>query len=129
MWGEGPGSILSEAAGEEKKPESVRVRIAGSDYLLRGPVSAVELQALAVELDRRLRAVIDANPRLALHEAAVLCALEILDELHRLRRQLEAATVRRDKPSDDAGAQAALPARRSAPSSAVGGRGTGRSRP
>ncbi|MBE3597581.1 MAG: cell division protein ZapA [Limnochordaceae bacterium] len=65
----------------------MRVRIAGSTYALRGPASEEHLRALAGELDRRLQAVIRRNPRLALHQAAVLCALEILEELEEQRRK------------------------------------------
>lgn len=65
----------------------MKVRIAGSEYVLRGPGSAEQTRALAEELDRRLRAVIAANPRLALHQAMVLCALEILEELEQMRRR------------------------------------------
>ncbi|WP_324670085.1 cell division protein ZapA [Geochorda subterranea] len=74
------------------------MRIAGSEYVLRGPASASEIRALAEELDRRLQAVIEANPRLALHQAMVLCALEILEELHRLRRS-PAADTQDDRPT------------------------------
>lgn len=105
----------------------MRVRIAGSEYVLRGPGSAAELQALAAELDRRLRAVIDANPRLALHQAVVLCALEILDELDRLRRQQEAAGVRRREAADARGSAGAEGGSRAEPA-AAGDRRSGRSR-
>ena len=105
------------------------MRIAGSDYVLRGPGSAAQLQALAAELDRRLRAVIEANPRLALHQALVLCALEILDELHQLRRQQEVAAARR--PEESAGdareGAGAAPGGRAGPSG-PGDRRAGRSR-
>lgn len=105
------------------------MRIAGSEYVLRGPGGASQLQALAAELDRRLRAVIDANPRLALHQALVLCALEILDELHQLRRQQEQAAARRqDEAASDARESAgAAPGGRAGPSGA-GDRRAGRSR-
>lgn len=84
------GSILGDASaadGRQTRPEPVRVRIAGGEYVLRGPGSPAHLRELASELDRRLQAVIDRNPRLALHQAAVLCALEILDELASARAQ------------------------------------------
>lgn len=93
MHREGPGTILSDARGDGREP--VRVRIAGGEYVLRGPGGAEHVQALAAELDRRLRAVIDSNPRLALHQALVLCALELLDELRELRRQRPPGGARR----------------------------------
>lgn len=70
------------------QPSTVKVRIRGDVYTVRGPGTPEHIQRLASELDRRLGAVVRRNPRLALHQAAVLCALEILDELAKAKEQL-----------------------------------------
>lgn len=63
----------------------MRVRIAGEEYALRGTLPPQRLNELAEELDRRLAGVAKKYPRLPLHQAAVLCALQLLEELQQLR--------------------------------------------
>lgn len=63
------------------------MRIAGDEYILRGTATPQRLQRLAEELDRRLAEVVKRHPRLLLHQAAVLCALQILEELEQAREE------------------------------------------
>ncbi|HEY8486996.1 MAG TPA: cell division protein ZapA [Limnochordales bacterium] len=63
----------------------VRVQVAGEEYVLRGNMSPQRLTLLAQELDRRLRELTARYPRLPFHQAAVLCCLQLLEELQQLR--------------------------------------------
>ncbi len=63
----------------------VRVRIAGDEYVLRGSASPEHLQRLSAELDRRLSEILKRHPGLLPHQAAVLCALQLLEELEQAR--------------------------------------------
>lgn len=87
MSGAGAGDGLLPYGTRGGGAARVKVRIAGDDYVLRGSGSTERLQTLAEELNRRLGAVRQHHPRLALHQAAVLCALQLLDELEQLRAE------------------------------------------
>lgn len=63
----------------------LRVRLAGEEYVLRGDMSPQRLEELVAELDRRLQELARRYPRLSFHQTAVLCALQLLEELQRLR--------------------------------------------
>ncbi|GGJ06305.1 hypothetical protein GCM10010885_14310 [Alicyclobacillus cellulosilyticus] len=79
----------------------IRVRIFGSEYVLRGDAPEEMLRSVAEYVDGMMRRITTANPRLDAQKAAVLAALNIAEELFRLRReanilQQEATRVRRE---------------------------------
>lgn len=65
----------------------VQVTIYGESYALRGDAPPEHLEALAVEVDRRMRDIAQRNPRLGTLHVAVLAALQLADELKRLRQE------------------------------------------
>ena len=82
-----PGDGLGVPWDGEAPTARVRVRIAGEEYVLKGTLTPQRLHELAAELDRRLGEVTRKYPRLPLHQAAVLCALQLLEELQQLREE------------------------------------------
>lgn len=67
----------------------VTVRIAGDEYPLRGEGDTEYLQALASRVDARMRELAKANPQLGLSRIAILCTLNLADELARLEEQYQ----------------------------------------
>lgn len=67
----------------------ITVRIAGDEYPLRGEGDTEYLRALAAKVDARLRALAKANPQMGLSRIAVLCTLNLADELTRLEEQYQ----------------------------------------
>ncbi len=64
---------------------SVRVRILGEDHLIKGNAPAEYIKKLAQHVDTHLWKIQQNNPTLPRHKAAILAALNIADELERLR--------------------------------------------
>ncbi len=65
---------------------SVRVRIFGADYLLRGAASPDYTKRLAACVDRTMREVSSQASLVSTTRIAVLAALRLADELHRGKR-------------------------------------------
>jgi cell division protein ZapA len=63
----------------------VRVTIAGEEYALRTDASAEHTRAVAAHLDEVIQAVLNSGSVVERHRAAILAALQITDELFRLR--------------------------------------------
>jgi|Deesub1362A_J573_1020465.scaffolds.fasta_scaffold00180_36 cell division protein ZapA len=61
------------------------VQILGQKYLLKGEASEEHMQALARYVDDKIREVLNGSPGMHPTKAAILAALEIADELYRLR--------------------------------------------
>jgi cell division protein ZapA len=64
---------------------SVRVQILGEEHLIKGDASAEYIKKLAHEVDTHLRKVQHNNPTLPRHKVAILAALNLADELEKLR--------------------------------------------
>jgi cell division protein ZapA len=62
----------------------LRVKIGGIDYTLRGRASEAELRQVADTVSGMMAQIQKANPQLDQRRAAVLCAVNLADELHRL---------------------------------------------
>lgn len=71
--------------------ESIRttVSIYGEDYQLKGNVPEDVVQAIASHVDNRLRVLHAKNPRISLHQLAVLVAMNTAEELFRLQQDHE----------------------------------------
>jgi cell division protein ZapA len=68
----------------------VRVNIAGTEYTLRGRETEERLLLIAKTVNDTMQAVVQANPNLDTKRVAVLAALNLAEELHKLRDQYDA---------------------------------------
>lgn len=68
---------------------SVRVQIFGEEHIVRGRASAEYIKGLAAAVDARLQEVQVNNPMLPRHKAAILVALNIANELEKLKEEHE----------------------------------------
>lgn len=87
----------------------VDVEIYGEHYKLKGEASPEYMTRLARYVDQTMYKVMQRNPRLSVHKAAVLSAINITDELMRLldgREENNAAVSREEnaEPAKDDGA-------------------------
>jgi len=89
----------------------VRITIRGRQYTVRGDESAEEVQAVARDLDARLEEVASRTRSFDEYTVALLTALNLASELHRLRRRTldELGEVDRDAAAVEAMLQAMLP--------------------
>ena len=55
--------------------------IFGEEYVIRGDADAARIESLARQIDSRMRAIAEVNPRLSTHQVAVLSALNLMGEL------------------------------------------------
>ena len=67
--------------------DTIQVVIFGQTYMLQGGADAERVRALAADLDRRMREVQKGTGTAEGYRVAILTALNIIDELHRLRGQ------------------------------------------
>ena len=66
---------------------SVRVQICGEEHPIKGKASADYIRRLAHMIDEQMKDVLDKNPNLPRHRAAILVALNLADELEKLREE------------------------------------------
>ena len=77
-----------EGSGDFVKDNSrVSALIMGEEYVIRGDAPGEYIEDLARDLDLRMQKISEANPRLSLHQTAVLSALNLADELSSCRRR------------------------------------------
>ena len=77
-----------EGSGDFVKDGSrVSALIMGEEYVIRGDAPGEYIEDLARDLDSRMQKLSEANPRLSLHQTAVLSALNLADELSSCRRR------------------------------------------
>lgn len=81
---------MSKEAVDERN--RVVVSIFGEEYPIKGPGRPEYLQELAATVDRKMRQVSEAHPRLSVNRVAVMAALLLADDLSRLREQHERLT-------------------------------------
>lgn len=70
----------------------VRVRIDGEELPIRGRGPDSYVVELANMVDRRIQEVRRNHPNLPRHHAAILAALHLADEVHRLRKENDELT-------------------------------------
>ncbi|HAI87204.1 MAG TPA: cell division protein ZapA [Firmicutes bacterium] len=70
-----------------KDASRVGAVIMGEEYVIRGDAPGEYIENLARDLDLRMRKLSEANPRLSLHQTAVLLALNLADELSSCHRR------------------------------------------
>lgn len=73
---------------------SVRVRIVGEEYTLRSDAAEDHTRAVAAYVDRMISDVVATGTVIESHKAAILAALQIADELLRLRASVRARDER-----------------------------------
>ena len=64
---------------------SVRVQIYGEEYAIRTDADPAHTRAVAEHVDQAIRAVVQGGAVVEPHKAAILAALQITDELFRMR--------------------------------------------
>lgn len=70
----------------DQEKNRVRVSIFGEEYVVKGSASPDDLLELATYVDERMRALSRHNPRLGTMKLAVLTAMNLADEVFRLRK-------------------------------------------
>jgi cell division protein ZapA len=66
---------------------SVRVTILGDEYAIRSDASPAHTREVAEYVDRMIRQVLSTGTVVETHKVAILAALQITDELFRLRAE------------------------------------------
>lgn len=69
--------------------ETQKVEIFGEKYVVLGEASSEQIQAVAREVDKRMYLIARRFPRLPHHQVAVLTALNLADDLAKLREEQE----------------------------------------
>lgn len=72
-----------------RETTSVQVQIFGEEHMVRGQATPEYIKKLAASIDVRLREVLENNPMLPRHKAAILVALNIANELEKLKEEHE----------------------------------------
>lgn len=67
----------------------VVVEIFGEKHVVRGGESPEHIQKVAYEVDKKMRLIAQRMPRLGVHQIAILAALNLADELMKLREEQE----------------------------------------
>ena len=73
---------------------SVRVQIYGEEYALRTDADPAHTRAVAAHVDQAIRRVVETGAVVETHKAAILAALQITDELFRMKAADEASAAR-----------------------------------
>lgn len=73
----------------EQEMRSVRVHIFGEEHIIKGQASAEYIESLASLVDIRLEEVQKNNPLLPRHRVAILVAINLANELEKLRADYE----------------------------------------
>lgn len=89
---------------DEKKKNKVNIRICGNDYTIVGPESEEYIQKVSLYIDKKMREVMEGNPKLSTAMAAVLTSINIADDyfkanndLDNLRKQVQVYAEELDK--------------------------------
>lgn len=67
----------------------ITVEIFGEKHVVRGDGTVAHIQGLAHEIDKKMRLIAQRLPRLSVHQMAILTALNLADELAKLREEQE----------------------------------------
>ncbi|NMB01860.1 MAG: cell division protein ZapA [Firmicutes bacterium] len=73
----------------EQEIRSVRVQILGEEHVVKGQASVDYITNLASQVNDRLEEVQKSNPLLPRHRVAILVALNLVNELEKLRAEYE----------------------------------------
>lgn len=70
------------------KPNRVQVKIYSEEYTMKGHATSDYMKRVAHYVDEKMKLVSQANSRLGVHKVAVLTAINMADELFRVRKEL-----------------------------------------
>lgn len=70
---------------EDKEKSRVTIMIMGEEYVLRGNSSPEEMHRVGRYVDRLMRTLSEKNVQMSKHKIAVLAALNLADELLKLK--------------------------------------------
>ncbi len=77
---------------EEKGKNRVTVTIMGEEYILRGTSSAEDLYRVGRYVDQLMKNLAQNNVQMSKHKIAVLAALNLADELIKLREDRQSTS-------------------------------------
>jgi cell division protein ZapA len=72
---------------EGKEKNRVTVSIMGEEFILRSTSSIEEIQRVSSYVDRLMRSIAEKNMQMNRHKVAILAALNLADELLRLKEE------------------------------------------
>lgn len=81
-------SAYATGVGQEELTK-VKVEICGESYNIKGNESEEHIKMIAAYVDKKMRQVVERNPRLSTGKVAVLAALNIADELSKLQEDYD----------------------------------------
>lgn len=67
----------------------VHVKIYGEEYTMRGPASSDYMKRVAHYVDEKMRQLGQTNSKFGINKIAVLTAINLADELFRLRKEIQ----------------------------------------
>lgn len=70
-----------------REEQKISVQIFGELHVIRGKGSEEYIKAVAADVDRRMKEIALKFPRLAAHQVAILVALNLADELGKLKEE------------------------------------------
>ncbi|MBS4023555.1 MAG: cell division protein ZapA [Dethiobacter sp.] len=77
----------------------ISVKIYGEEYTMKGAASPEYMKRLAQYVDEQMRQISKVNRRLGVNKVAVLTAVNMADELFRVRQELHEMEMLLDKKS------------------------------
>jgi len=83
------------------KKQIVRVTVVGEEYAIRSDAQAEHTEAVAEYVEQTIRRIASNAPVVDSHKAAVMAALQIADELFRMRQDADELTRALGSLSDD----------------------------
>lgn len=86
------GSRMAHAEGVKREKTRVRVVIGGEEYVLRGDAPPEYIQQVAKIVDETFSRLQATYPNVPRHRVAILTAMHLADEIHRLRRETDELT-------------------------------------
>ncbi len=75
---------------EDKEKSRVTVHIMGEEFILRGSSSPEEMHKVGTYVDRLMRSLAEKNVQMNRHKIAILAALNLADELLKLKEEKRA---------------------------------------
>jgi cell division protein ZapA len=70
---------------------SIEINILGQKYTVKGDAEEARIRELAAFVDEKIREVHAANPNITPLKASIIASLNIADELHRLKEEMNDA--------------------------------------
>ncbi|TCL61530.1 cell division protein ZapA [Hydrogenispora ethanolica] len=83
------GVAMLERKNDESENKQYIVRLMGEEYLIRGNDNREYVDTIASYLDDIFKSIASNNPKLNKSQIAVLAALKVADEIHKLRQEYQ----------------------------------------